>query len=279
MELLKEPPLKNYSGEDIARIMGDLSEAGWWIWYPKENWEYISPKFWDSLGYDYKLKKHHPSERMDLIFPEDMVKWLYEYDQHVQSNGEHPVCQKVRFRHQSGKTIFITLRGQVIEWGEDGDPVCVIGSHQDITELKTTQKKIEREKKLFQSVFTNSPIGMAIVGTDGKWLEVNDKVVEIVGYSREELMAMTFQDITHPDDLEEDLNFLNSVLEGKIDRYDMEKRYVTKGGGVTWVMLSVSFIDNGDDCFFLSQIKEINAEKKLENSLKNAVDKINSIED
>ena len=78
----------------------------------------------------------------------------------------------------------------------------------------------------------------AIVAPDGRFLEVNDSLCEIVGYSAAELTALTFQDITHPDDLEADLEFVRQMLAGEIHTYQMEKRYVHKHGHLVWTLLT-----------------------------------------
>src|ERR1044071_558097 len=86
------------------------------------------------------------------------------------------------------------------------------------------------EDGLFQNAFEHAAIGMALVAPDGKWLRVNRSICEITGYSEEELLQRTFQDITHPDDLDLDLANVKKMLAGKIDTYQMEKRYFHKRG-------------------------------------------------
>lgn len=125
-------------------------------------------------------------------------------------------------------------------------------------------------EELFESIFENAPIGMALVSLEGKWLRVNNSVCEIVGYSEEELFAIDFQQITHPDDLGNDLQFLEDVLAGRREKYQMEKRYFHKNGQIVWIILAVSLIRNADNSprFFISQIKDITARKIMEFELK-----------
>jgi diguanylate cyclase (GGDEF)-like protein/PAS domain S-box-containing protein len=105
---------------------------------------------------------------------------------------------------------------------------------------------------------------MALVGTDGRWLQVNRSLCEIVGYSEEELLAKTFQDITHPDDLEADLGYVRKLLSDEIRAYQMEKRYFHKLGHVVWVLLSVSLVRDirGHPLYFISQIQDITERKR-----------------
>lgn len=125
-------------------------------------------------------------------------------------------------------------------------------------------------EELFESIFENAPIGMALVSLEGKWLRVNNSVCEIVGYSEGELLAIDFQQITHPDDLGNDLQFLEDVLAGRREKYQMEKRYFHKNGQIVWIILAVSLIRNADNSprFFISQIKDITARKIMEFELK-----------
>jgi PAS domain S-box-containing protein len=103
------------------------------------------------------------------------------------------------------------------------------------------------------------------VAPDGRWLRTNGKLSEIVGYTKEELLSLTFQDITHPEDLEKDLEHVNRMLLGEIETYSMEKRYVKKGGARVWVDLTVSSLRSGSggiSCF-VSVVEDI-TERKLE---------------
>jgi PAS domain S-box-containing protein len=134
---------------------------------------------------------------------------------------------------------------------------------------------------LFRLAFENSPIGMALVGKNGAWLDVNESVCRITGYLREELLSKTFQEITHPDDLEKDLNLLYMMLAGEIEHYEMEKRYFHKQGHVVWTLLTVALVrDKGKKPkFFISQIQDITEEKLLENQLRQRESEMRSILD
>ena len=100
-------------------------------------------------------------------------------------------------------------------------------------------------EELFEKAFLNSPIGMALISPEGKWLMVNASICSIVGYSETELLSKTFQDITHPDDLGADLNCMRRMLDGGAATYTVEKRYYHKGGGIVWVLLVATLIKDG----------------------------------
>jgi PAS domain S-box-containing protein len=126
------------------------------------------------------------------------------------------------------------------------------------------------ESDLFQNAFHYAAIGMALVGLDGKFLKVNQSLCELVGYPEQELTALTFQDITHPEDLEQDVAHVGRLIAGEVSSYRMEKRYLARDGAIVWVLLAVSVARNADGkpLFFISQIKDITARKATEAELR-----------
>ncbi|NJM85329.1 MAG: PAS domain S-box protein, partial [Leptolyngbyaceae cyanobacterium RM2_2_21] len=134
---------------------------------------------------------------------------------------------------------------------------------------KSEEFVIESEAK-FRSAFDYAAIGMALVGLEGSWLEVNQALCETLGYSEPELLGLTFQDITHPADLEADLGCVQQLLAGEIRSYQIEKRYIHKQGQEVWVLLSVSLLQdaNGQPLYFVSQIQNISQRKRVENNLR-----------
>lgn len=116
----------------------------------------------------------------------------------------------------------------------------------------------------FDRAFDQAGIGMALVGLDGRWLHVNRAVCELVGYSREELLERTFQDLTHPEDLNADLESVNRLLCGELSSFQMQKRYFHRNGKAVWVLLTVSLLrdEAGLPEMFISQIQDITALKQ-----------------
>ena len=146
---------------------------------------------------------------------------------------------------------------------------AVVAMH-DITEIITANQEKQLIDTTFKSSFENAPIGMALVSPEGNWLQINQKISDILGYTKEELSGMTFQELTHPEDLELDLSHVNALRTGERDSYQIEKRYFHKTGRVVTVILSVSVVRDKDliPLFFISQITDISTQRKSENDLK-----------
>ncbi len=130
----------------------------------------------------------------------------------------------------------------------------------------------------FNQVFFYSPIGMALVSKNGKWKKVNPSLTKITGYTEEELLSTSFQDITHPDDLEADMKQVQALLEGDADSYEMEKRYIHKEGKIIWVLLSVSIVREGNESlYFIVQVQDITDRKQLEFNLSESEQRFRNI--
>ncbi|MFL5606645.1 MAG: PAS domain S-box protein [Gemmatimonadaceae bacterium] len=131
------------------------------------------------------------------------------------------------------------------------------------------QLERERDRAHIDGAFEHAALGIALVAPDGRWLRVNRALCEILGYSEAELLVTTFQAITHPDDVDTDLAFVQRMLAGEIQRYEMEKRYYHRDGHVIWVLLSVSLSRDADDAprYFISQVQDITERRRADGAL------------
>ncbi len=131
-------------------------------------------------------------------------------------------------------------------------------------ESQSKNLELEASRQTFKSAFDYSSIGIALISPEGWWLDVNQALSSMLGYTKEELLKRTFQEITYPDDLDQDIDYVDELLEGKRDTYQMEKRYFRKDGAIVWALLSVSLVrQEKGPAFFISQIVDITAKKQL----------------
>ncbi len=170
--------------------------------------------------------------------------------------------------HKNGDYIPVSLTVTTVK-NETGDIIGYLGIACDLTERKSMMQRVIDARRKFQGAFEQSGIGMAIVGLDGRWLEVNQALCKIVGYDSSELMALTFQDITHPDDLNKDIEQLNRSIEGKQKSYRIVKRYYRKDSQLVWVNLNVSLVRDDDEnpLYFISQLEDITTQMNLQSRL------------
>lgn len=181
--------------------------------------------------------------------------------------------------------------GQPVEPGEltlmrhDGSGVPVLSSHLvltdqdgvpelfcvdiDLTESKRAAERLRLSEEQFRLSFERSPAGMAMMSPAFRFVRANDAFCRMIGYSEAELTALTFTDITHPDERQRDLYQAQRLLTGEIDRCDVEKRYLHKNGDIVWARVSAALVHDGENTplYFLSIIQDITAWKKAEQAL------------
>lgn len=137
-------------------------------------------------------------------------------------------------------------------------------------QLEEMGAALRESEQRFRATFQNAAVGIAHVALDGTWMQVNGRVCEIVGYSREELVTRRFRDITHPDDVAADLEGLDAMVRGAADGYQTEKRYLHKDGHVVWVHLTAALQrdDQGLPLYSITVVQDITARKEAEEALR-----------
>ena len=135
---------------------------------------------------------------------------------------------------------------------------------------KQAEKAVYRSETRFRSTFENAAVGISHVAPDGSWLLVNTRLCEITGYTKEELLTKTFQDITYPSDLGAGLVLLRRLLAGEIPSYGIETRYVCKGGSLVWVRLTVGACKSmkGEVEYCIVVVENISEQKRAEAALR-----------
>lgn len=175
---------------------------------------------------------------------------------------------RVRVRGQGTTTAIIDFSLKPI-FDDQGEVVLIVPEGHDITQQQAAEEKLKASERLFRTTFDDAPIGYAIVGLDGHWLQVNVALCEMLGYTAGELRERTFQDVTHPDDLEPDLAEVDRLLAGDSSHYQIEKRYLHALGHLVAVRLDVTLVrdDAKTPLLFLAQIQDITAANRALDTL------------
>lgn len=152
---------------------------------------------------------------------------------------------------------------------ENNKCIKVQGLFQDINEKTKNARELAYKEDLLSRTFENALVGMATLDLTGSWLNVNKSLCKTFGYSKEELKQLTFMDITHPDDLKVGYKAMMNMVNGKINYFETEKRYLHKNGNVIWTLLSTSIVKdkNGTPLHFVAQINDLTQIKKSSNKV------------
>ncbi len=137
---------------------------------------------------------------------------------------------------------------------------------REVNRRRKAEANLIESEDQFRHTFEQAAVGIAHVAIDGRFIQINQKFCDILGYLHKEMMERTFQEITHPDDLEVSLEYVYQILVGEISSYVMEKRYIKKDGSDVWVNITVSLAcdQSGKPKYFISVVKDITERKKLQ---------------
>jgi PAS domain S-box-containing protein len=198
-------------------------------------------------------------------------------------SGEADYSVEKRYIRKDGSVAWVSVNATLVH-ADSERLVRTAATIQDITERKRAEEDLRRLREAeraqdevalreaqerFKSAFDNAPIGVAVVVLDGRFLQVNRSLCEILGYPKEFLLATTFQEITHPDDVEASMEQVRRVMRDEVGRYSLEKRYQAAGGHQVWVSLSVSLVRDAEakPLYFVDQIQDITERKRAEREL------------
>ncbi len=165
--------------------------------------------------------------------------------------------------------------------GADGNVFGAVVAMQDITNIKKTEQQLKISEATFRGNFENAAIGMAILNNKCEWIEVNDQLCTITGYSRKELLQLSIQEVTHKDDLVADTALMMEFINGKKSVLNKGSRFIHKDGHEIFVILSVSAVNNadGNPLYFIAQITDITPRKIADQKLKETLAKLEGILD
>lgn len=192
--------------------------------------------------------------------------------------GEHVREAQIVIRATGQPPRIVRCNGEPVRAG-DGTLLGAVCVMHDVTRLKAAEDSAQLESERFADAFAAAAQGMALVSLKGCWLEANDALCEMFGYARDELLTIDFQQLTHPDDLQSDLELVGDLLAGRKQSYQMEKRYFHRTGSVIHAQLSVSLVHDamGRPLHFVSQVQDFTQRYQAEHRLRESEETIRSV--
>jgi PAS domain S-box-containing protein len=208
---------------------------------------------------------------LTLLMPQRYREAHQEGIERAQLNGEMRVVGRTVELHglrNTGEEFPVELSlSRSVFTGE----IFYCGIIRDISERKRTDELIREGERRFRAIYDQAPTGIAIIDSlTGQFKNLNQRYCEIVGYLEEEMLSRTVQDITHPDDLQADLDNMKELLDGKIHTFHMEKRYIKKNGDIIWVNLTCVplWLERTDPRLHMAMVEDITDRIKTEEALR-----------
>lgn len=178
-------------------------------------------------------------------------------------NENHTELLTRQIRSKSGELKKIELNATKVGENE------ILSIARDKSEIEALHKRNSEIEKMFKAGFDNTSVGMAYTSPEGSWIYVNKALSKITGYSNEELIALSFQKISHPDDAQAGIDFVKKAQLNQADEFDTIKRYIHKNGSIIWLQIRVTAVRNEENKlqFLMALIEDITEKMHLENAL------------
>ena len=195
------------------------------------------------------------------------------------------LAQAIEYAINTGKSYHLDLRTQQpdgsyryietighTECGDNGEVIRLYGTAQDISDRKSTEIRLLRNKNLLKLTIDNTPIGIVTFNLEAKFLTVNQSFIQIIGYSAEELINMTALDITHPNSIEVTVSAINRLINNEVTNIQIEKQYVHKNGYTVDTVSHVSLLrsESGNPIQFIASVEDITKRRQTEEKLASA---------
>jgi diguanylate cyclase (GGDEF)-like protein/PAS domain S-box-containing protein len=254
-----DPPL----GEPPYQLLAEMSSDVVYLLDRDDRILWVSPSVTNVLGWSSEALRGRPLT--DLVHPEDFGLIL--------EAREHPrdgvvAVNELRYRRADGGYLWVSGQARSV-MDADGVPVGRVGALRDIDGQVRERLAAEESHERFRLAMDNSAIGMCLVAPTGMFEMVNGAFCAMLGRDRDDLMSLTWQDLTHPDDLDVDLALVQELLDDERQTYRLRKRYLSRDGSVIWGDLSVSCMRNGDRSvrYFIGQIVDVTDETRAREAL------------
>jgi PAS domain S-box-containing protein len=225
-----------------------------------------SPELSELFGLPIGTERGTHKDWEDLVLPEDLALAQANVSETLR-RGESRAEYRIR-RKNDGEIRWVESRGRVF-FDNSGEPLRIVGLTMDITGRKQAEEALRRSEEEFHIIFEHAAIGMVLVDPDGNLLRCNPAFCAIVGYTEPELPTLTFEKITHPEDLTLTRTMYREVVDGKRDRYQIRKRYVRRNGEIRSARVTVSALHTDDAKlkYCVAMVEDITSQELAEHTL------------
>jgi len=221
---------------------------------------YVSPSFGEQLGYD-------PGQAVslmggDLIHPDDLKRMAEAFEAAQAGAGEPFTFEgRVRAQDKTWRWFDMTITNLL----DDPDVGGIVANLHDITDRKASEEALAEAEERFRTAFDEAPIGMILVSREGLVLQANRAFCAIVGRTQSAVVGSAVNELTYPDDREESLGWRTRLMDGEMNRYQIEKRYLHADGHAVWASLHASFVRDGDGnaLYAIGQIEDITERRAM----------------
>ena len=216
---------------------------------------WVSPSVTRVLGWEVDQVLGHGMP--EFIHPDDLVR-VMALQKEMIAAGDLSGRVEYRMATADGRWRWMSVLGKAL-FDDDGNLIGGVDAVRDIQVEKDAANALAESEERFRRSMMEAAIGMAMVSPLGQFMRVNPALCQVLGRDEQTLMASTWQDVTHPDDLEADLELVGEVLAGERDTYRLQKRYMRPDGEVVWTDLTVSCVRDGEGQvrYFMSQVIDI----------------------
>ncbi|MDJ0688768.1 MAG: EAL domain-containing protein [Xenococcaceae cyanobacterium MO_188.B32] len=252
--------------ERFRQIAENVREVFFMISAQTDEILYISPTYEKVWGRSCQSLYENPQSWLSAIHPEDSLRAIATIETQFRTGDEFE--EEYRIVRPDGSVRWIWVRAFPIR-DDRGEVNRFVGVAEDITKRKEAEEALKKSEEQFRLTFEMAPIGMAITTLDGKFKRVNQALCDSLGYTSQELLQLSFTDISHPEDLELHLSLEKKLAEGKEEDFQIEKRYLAKDNRVVDTLLKVVIVrdSNGKPLHFNNQILDITERKQMERQL------------
>lgn len=261
-ELKKTEDELKLSNERFSYSREATSDA-LWDWDLITDEIFVGTSFYTLFGHSFMNNIVKAAECEAFVHPEDREAYLKHFDDEI--NGQNNKwSDEYRYLKADGSYAYVNDKAVIIRNAE-GKAVRIIGAMQDVSKEKKLKLELQQSEEQFKGAFEYSPVGMSIVDSTGKYIEVNNRFCEMLGYSSQEMNSLTFQALTYHEDLKADLDLKTDLDSGKISNFSIEKRFLHKNKSIIWTNISVSSAKNSkNEIYYVAQILDISDRKKIE---------------